>query len=136
MKTNLVHARTCVYNINYHMVWSVKYRKKILTPEIESFMQTVAQEVAKDHGFTVHLFEVGECDHVHCFVSAPPAKSISIIAKQLKGTLARKTFEAFPELRNGLSKGVMWNHSYYVETVGSVSEDAIRTYIENQTNAR
>ena len=118
------------------MVWSVKYRKKILTPEIESFMQTVVQEVARDHGFTVHLFEVGERDHVHCFVTAPPTKSISIIAKQLKGTLARKTFEAFHELRNGLSKGVMWNHSYYVETVGSVSEDAIRTYIENQTNAR
>ncbi|MDD5847923.1 MAG: transposase, partial [Firmicutes bacterium] len=35
MKTNLVHYRTCVCNINYHVVWCVKYRQKVLTPEIE-----------------------------------------------------------------------------------------------------
>ncbi|WP_374703361.1 transposase [Bacillus sp. V3-13] len=32
-KSNLKHARTCVYNVNYHIVWSVKYRKKLLTSE-------------------------------------------------------------------------------------------------------
>lgn len=37
-KNNLKHARTCVYNINYHIVWSVKYRRKIITPEIESYL--------------------------------------------------------------------------------------------------
>ena len=39
MKENLVHARTCVYNINYHVVWSVKYRRKILSPEIEEYLK-------------------------------------------------------------------------------------------------
>ena len=36
MKENLIHSRTCVYNINYHVVWSVKYRRKIITQEIET----------------------------------------------------------------------------------------------------
>ena len=27
-----IHARTCVYNINYHIVWCVKYRRKVITP--------------------------------------------------------------------------------------------------------
>ena len=39
MKENLIHYRTCVCNINYHMVWSVKYRRKILSTEIESYLQ-------------------------------------------------------------------------------------------------
>ncbi|MDD7452489.1 MAG: transposase, partial [Blautia obeum] len=39
MKENLIHYRTCVCNINYHMVWSVKYRRKILNPEIEEYLQ-------------------------------------------------------------------------------------------------
>ena len=39
MKENLVHYRTSVCNINYHMVWSVKYRRKILTAEIEEYLK-------------------------------------------------------------------------------------------------
>ena len=32
----LRHNRTCVFNINYHIVWSTKYRRKVLTPNIEN----------------------------------------------------------------------------------------------------
>ena len=72
MKENLIHYRTSVCNVNYHMVWFVKYRRKILNAEIENYLKGIVQQIAADKGFTVHLFEVGECDHVHCFVSAPP----------------------------------------------------------------
>ena len=85
MKENLTHYRTCVCNINYHMVWSVKYRRKILNAEVEAYLQELVQEIAEDKGFTVHLFECGEGDHVHCFVSAPPKLSITAIVKYLKG---------------------------------------------------
>lgn len=69
--------------------------------------------------------ECGEGDHVHCFVSAPPKLSITAIVKYLKGITGRKLFERFPEIREQLWKGELWNHSYYVETVGSVSEENI-----------
>ena len=115
MKENLIHYRTCVCNINYHMVWSVKYRRKILSAEVEAYLQELVQEIAEDKGFTVHLFECGEGDHVHCFVSAPPKLSITAIVKYLKGISGRKLFERFPEIRNQLWKGELWNHSYYVE---------------------
>ena len=44
MKENLIHYRTCVCNINYHMVWSVKYRRKILNAEVEACLQELVQE--------------------------------------------------------------------------------------------
>ena len=78
---------------------------------------------------------VGKGAHVHCFVSAPPKLSITAIVKYLKGISGRKLFERFPEIRNQLWKGELWNHSYYVETVGSVSEENIRRYIEHQSKA-
>ena len=115
------------------MVWSVKYRKKILTAEIEEFLKQVTQEIAMEKGFTIHLFECGEMDHVHCFVTAPPKLSITNIVKYLKGISGRKLFEEHPEIRQKLWKGELWNHSYYVETIGSVSEENIRRYIENQS---
>ena len=135
MRENLVHARTCVYNINYHVVWSVKHRRKILSGEIETYLQMLVQQIAEEKGFTVHLFEAGEGDRVHCFVSAPPKLSITNIVKYLKGITGRKLFEEYPELRSKLWKGELWNHSYYVETIGSVSEENIRRYIEHQSKA-
>ena len=132
MKSNIVHYRTSVCNINYHMVWSVKYRRKVLTADVEAFMRQLVQEIAADKGFIVSEFECGEMDHVHCFVSAPPKLSITDIVKYLKGITGRKLFERFPELRQKLYKGELWNHSYYVETIGSISEDVIRKYIEAQ----
>ena len=132
MKNNLIHGRTCVYNINYHVVWAVKYRRKVLDEEIEADLKQIAGETATEKGFTLHLIEVGEQDHVHCFVSAPPKLSVTYIVKMLKGITGRKLFERHPELRTKLWKGELWNHSYYVETVGSTSEENIRRYIENQ----
>mgnify|MGYP003316429105 CR=1 FL=1 len=120
-------------NINYHIVWSVKYRRKILTSERETFLKEQVQRIAADKGFTVHLFECGECDHVHCFVTAPPKLSITDIVKYLKGITGRKMYERFPEIRQELWKGELWNHSYYVETIGSVSEENIKRYIEHQS---
>lgn len=135
MKENLIHYRTCVCNINYHMVWSVKYRRKVLTAEVEAYLKKLAYQIAEEKGFTLHLFECGECDHVHCFVSAPPKLSITNIIKYLKGITGRKLFEKFPEIHKNLRNGELWNHSYYVETIGSVSEDNIRRYIEGQSKS-
>ena len=135
MKDNLVHYRTCVCNINYHVVWSVKYRRKVLTAEIEAYLKTVIDEIAAEKGFSVELCEVGEADHVHCFITAPPKLSITDIVKYLKGISGRKLFMEYPQLRGSLWKGQLWNHSYYVETIGHISEDTIRKYIEHQSKA-
>ena len=120
-KNNLKHARTCVYNINYHIVWSVKYRRKIITPEIESYMRDLIQHIASDKGFEVAEFESGEL-------------SPSLIVQYLKGITGRKLYEQYPDLRSKLWKGELWNHSYYIETIGDVSSETIRKYIEHQSN--
>lgn len=120
-------------NINYHMVWSVKYRRKVLSTDVEKYLKELAQQIAMDKGFDVQLLECGNGDHVHCFVSAPPKLSVTTIAKYLKGISGRKLFERFPEIRSNLWNGELWNHSYYCETIGSVSEENIRRYIERQS---
>ena len=102
MKENLIHYRTSVCNINYHIVWSVKYRRKILTVEIEDYLKKLVQEIARDKGFIVQLFECGEQDHIHCFVTAPPTLSVTNIIKYLKGITGRKLFETYPEIREKL----------------------------------
>lgn len=122
-------------NITCHLVWSVNYRRKVLSKEVEDYLRILVSEIASDKGFTVHLFEVGGMDHVHCFVSGPPTLSITAVIKYLKGISGRKLLGQFPELRGKLWKGRLWNPSYYAETIGSVSEENIRRYIEKQKKA-
>ncbi|ASS92459.1 IS200/IS605 family transposase [Aeribacillus pallidus] len=114
------------------MVWSVKYRKKVLTQEVELYLKKIFKEIAEEKGFLLQMVEVGEQDHIHVFVSAHPKIAPSYIVKMLKGISGRKIFLQFPEIKQKLWKGVLWNSSYYIETVGSISEDVIKRYIANQ----
>ena len=109
-KPNLKHARTCVYNVNYHIVWSVKYRRKVLTCEIEKYLKELFQEIAKEKGFEVVMMEVGEQDHIHVFASAHPKVAPSYIVKMLKGISGRKLLLQFPEIKQKLWKGHLWNN--------------------------
>lgn len=127
-----IHERTCIRNINYHIIWCVKYRRKVLTPVIAERLSCILREEAVARGFVVVVAQVGHCDHVHCFVTAPPRLSISEIVRILKGCSGLRLFREFPELRNSLWRGRLWSPSYYVETIGSTSQENIMRYIRNQ----
>ena len=130
--SELRHGRTCVFNINYHIVWSTKYRRKVLSSDIEKRLKEILINVGLEKGFNIAEIEVGNKDHVHVFVSAIPKISISYIAKMMKGISGRLLLKEYPEISKELWNGELWNPSYYVETIGSVSEEAIRQYIQNQ----
>ena len=131
MKNNLTKARTCVYNVNYHIVWTVKYRHKILTGEIEQYLKEELLNIAKEKDFIIHAIECNE-DHIHLFVSAHPKIAPSYIVKMCKGISGRKLFIKFPEISKKLWKNTLWNSSFYIETIGSTNEENIKRYIENQ----
>lgn len=136
MKSKYIHARTCVYNINYHFVSCVKYRHKALTSNICSWLHEIVQEIGKEKGFAIIECKVGDNDHVHCFISAPPKISVTQIIKYLKGISGNILLKEFPEIREHLWKGHLWNGSYFCETIGSTSEENILKYIERQKNCQ
>ena len=89
-------------------------------------------DVAKEKGFTIVEMEVGEMDHIHLFVTSHPKLSISYIVKMMKGISGRLLMREYPTLKEKLWNCELWNPSYYVETIGSVSEENIKRYIQNQ----
>ena len=95
MRNKYIHARTCVYNINYHIVWCVKYRRKVLSPDICSRLYELLPLIANEKGFTVVCCKAGDEDHVHCFVSAPPKLSVTQIVKYLKGISGNTLLKEF-----------------------------------------
>jgi len=127
-----ISARGCVYNINYHMVWSTKYRKKILIGEIADYLRQLHEQIAREKSIVLREQEVMP-DHVHLFITAHPKFSPSQIVKIFKGITAKELLEKFPALRKQMyNRGHLWNPSYYCGTMGDVTKDIILRYIEMQ----
>ncbi|NCU28712.1 MAG: IS200/IS605 family transposase [Candidatus Moranbacteria bacterium] len=126
------NSRNSIFNINYHIVWVVKYRKPVLINEVELYLkQLLLKTIPENKEFSVKVCEVLP-DHVHAFVSAPPKVAPGYIVKMLKGISGRLLFIKFPEIEKCLWKGKLWSPSYFVETIGSTSEEAVKLYIQNQ----
>ena len=127
----LTHARTAVYNVGYHFVWCVKYRRNVLTENVEIRLKELFLEVAEDKGFIIKTMEIMP-DHIHIFASAHPKYATSYLYKMLKSISGRKLFMEFPELRTKLWKGKLWSSATYTETIGHISEETVKKYIVNQ----
>lgn len=119
--SKLTHSRTSVHNIGYHIVWSTKYRKPVLVDDISVSLKNILIE-------TIEVMP----DHVHLFVRSNPKTPPNYIYKMLKGISATKLFLIFPNLKNSLYNGNLWNPSTFIESVGHISEDLVKKYIEGQ----
>ena len=125
------HGRGYVYAIEYHIVWCVKYRKKVITPQVEKRLKVLLDDYALYHDFTIEEYNT-DLDHVHLLISASPQVFIPDIMKGMKGVTARELFKSFPRLREKLYGGHLWNPSYFVATVSEQTEQQIRSYIQSQ----
>ena len=126
---NLKHNTTSVVNINYHIVWCPKYRRKVLVGEVETRLKELLPELAEDSGCTIDTMEVMP-DHIHIFLKGVPTIPIHLIVKNLKGKSSRILRTEFPHLRKRLP--CLWTRSYYCETIGCINEETVKKYIEDQ----
>ncbi|CAO3459401.1 IS200/IS605 family transposase [Azospirillum largimobile] len=129
MTTRYAKNAGAVFSLKYHIIWCPKYRRPVLTPPIDDRLREVLGEVASEYDMTFHALEVMP-DHVHVFVEADPTLGVAEIVNRLKGKSSRVLRDEFPALRSRLP--TLWSRSYFAATVGSVSEETIRRYIENQ----
>ncbi|MFA7463163.1 MAG: IS200/IS605 family transposase [Anaerovoracaceae bacterium] len=125
-------GRGYMYSLQYHIVWCVKYRKKILTADRTAFLESVLRRTAAENGIGILELNIGDGDHVHMLVDCTPQHLIPSIVKSFKGTSARWLYRQFPELRQELWGGNIWNPSYFVSTVSENTEDQVRRYIQSQ----
>lgn len=126
------HGRGYVYSIQYHIVWCVKYRHKILTSSIEKRLQEILNKIADDNNFKIILMN-GDLDHIHLLIECSPQHYIPDMIKALKGVSARLLMKEFgDELKKKLWGGHLWNPSYFVATVSENTEEQIKNYIKSQ----
>lgn len=117
--------------LKYHIVWCTKYRRRVLTEEIQLKLKYFVREVCLKNEFELLEIETME-DHIHIFIKASGKDSVHRIVSQVKGFTAFSLRKEFPQLKSKLP--CMWTRSYYAGTVGHVSEETVKKYILNQKN--
>ena len=98
-------------------------------------MKRTLYEIASKYGFTIAHMEIGKDDHIHLLVSAPSELSVTNIMRWLKGISAWQLFRECPESQTSHRKKQdrhLWSPSYYVESIGTVNEQAVAKYIDDQ----
>lgn len=125
----LKHNKTSVVNINYHIIFCPKYRRKILVDGIDERLKEILKDAAEGMGCSIESMEVMP-DHVHLYLKGSPTIPVHLIVKNLKGISSKILRAEFPEINRRLPS--LWTRSYYCETIGCISEETIKKYIEEQ----
>ncbi len=129
MKNRWQTSDTSIYNLGYHLIWCPKYRRSVLVPPVDLRLKELLVEKSSEIGVVIERMEVMP-DHVHLFVKTHPTLAPHYIVQQLKGYTSRALRSEYGTLRSRLP--TLWTRSYYVESIGHISEDTVKRYIEDQ----
>lgn len=126
----IVHSNNnVVYNCHYHIVFCPKYRRKVLVSPIDTRLKALIQECVEK--WQQEFVEIDVMpDHVHLIVGCDPQFGIHKLIRYIKGSSSHYLREEFPELKRKIPS--LWTNSYYVGTVGGVTIETVKRYVEGQ----
>ncbi|MBU3128731.1 IS200/IS605 family transposase [Clostridium tagluense] len=120
-----------IYDIKYHIIWVTKYRYKVLNKNIAVRLRELIRQGCEARGITIVQGSIGK-DHVHLLIASSPSIAPSKLVQYLKGRSSRLIQDEFPELKKKYWGQHLWARGYFCSTVGNVTEETIRKYIESQ----
>jgi putative transposase len=102
--SKLIHKRHNVSILMYHIVCPAKYRRVVLTPEVDAVLRDVCMEIEKR--YEIEFLEIGtDKDHVHFLVQSVPTYSPTKIVRTIKSITAREIFKRVPTVKKQLWGG-------------------------------
>ena len=114
------------------MVFVLKYRKKLLSPEIFEFVKSVCKGLEERYFFFFDALG-SDGDHLHIVIEGAPRYAPSEIMQICKSILAKQIFKQFPDVREELWNGEFWSDGGHIDTVGDGRGlDEVKKYVKNQ----
>lgn len=129
MANSLAHTK---WVCKYHIVFTPKYRRKIIYYELRADIQKIIKDLCKWKGVEIiegHMMP----DHIHLLVEIPPKMSVSQFMGYLKGKSAMMIFNRHANLKYKFANRNFWATGYYVSTVG-LNTATIQKYIRDRKN--
>jgi putative transposase len=130
------HRRTirtlshCFYDLKYHLVWTPKYRGKILGEvKVQQELKRIFTSITKWKHMEIIELSI-QLDHIHMLLLAPPTHSISYIMQIIKGKSSAWLKKKMSK-KTLYDKGSLWARGYFVSTIG-IDQFIIQRYVKHQ----
>lgn len=118
-----------IYSCQYHVIFCPKYRRSVLEGDINIRLKQLILEKQKEYGYEVLDVEVMP-DHVHLLLDIDPKKGVVTAVNMIKGYTSHELRKEFPALKSRLP--TLWTRSKFISSVGSVTLEVVKKYIEGQ----
>jgi putative transposase len=127
------HAFHSKYLIKLHIVFATKYRKKLLSGNLDTDMKQILFEISKQKNFVIQTMQ-SDKDHIHILVDIKPSQSAFDIVHSLKFMSTNRIYKKHKtELQKHFWKeNTFWSDGYFVCSTGDASTETILKYINEQ----
>lgn len=119
--------------IKYHIILVCKYRKQLLVGAVEYDMKKIMRHISEMSDFDIEVMETDK-DHLHMMVRSEPKLSPLQIVRRLKQMSTSAVWKKYGDFlrHNFYKEQTFWTDGYFVSSIGNVSQETIKKYIENQ----
>jgi len=122
----------CAWQIHYHIVFPVKYRKVLLDEEVIKIIRETAKGIEERYEIEIEAMGM-DGDHIHLLCSGHPKWSIGRIVQIFKSITAREIFRRKASIKKELWGGEFWSDGYYAATVGERGNwTVVEKYVSKQ----
>jgi len=120
-----------VFMLWYHLVFVIKYRRKVIDDEISERLKEIFEYIAPSYKITLQEWN-HDSDHVHILFRAHPKTEISKFINSYKSASSRLIKKEFPQIQKRLWKEYFWSRSFCLLTAGGAPLEILKRYIESQ----
>ena len=119
--------------IKYHIILVCKYRKQLLVGAVEYDMKKIMRHISEMSDFDIEVMETDK-DHLHMMIRSDPKLSPLQIVRRLKQMSTSAVWKKYRDFlrHNFYKEHTFWTDGYFVSSIGNVSRETIKKYIENQ----
>ena len=125
------HEPHLVYSCQYHVIFCPKYRRKVLTDGVDTRLKELILDKEDEYQYKILEMEVMP-DHVHLLIDVNPRLGVYHVVNRIKGYSSFVLRNEFPVLKKRLP--TLWTHSRFISSVGAVTLEVVKKYIEDQKN--
>lgn len=129
---NLLKGSHSVFNIQLHIVFVTKYRKKVINEAMLACIREVFSRVCEKNNCLLKEFNA-EADHVHLLADFHPDRNLADFIGSLKSASSRIVRSEFKEVVDKVYwKDKFWHDSYCVVSCGGAPLEIVNQYIRSQ----
>ena len=119
------------YDLKYHIVFTPKYRGKVLAPpKVKQELKRIFESITRWKRWEIIELNIQD-DHIHLCILGSPKDSVSYMMQLIKGKSSAWMKKKIKRTHGLYERQSLWARGYFASSIG-LDEHLIRRYVRHQ----